>query len=295
MVLPDITEFPSSERIELRIPDERDVDLVVDASTDTLIPLITTVPQNCSARQALEFIGRQQGRPVEGLGWSLTIVDPASGVAVGNVFVSCTALELGAVELGYWVGPSHRGRGHASEALSAVRDWAVTDLGADRLTLYIDPDNAPSLRTARRAGFQYETTYDRWERVGEEFRPMTVWSSGPGRPESAHVGRLETRMWLNDYRGDARWFDHHLHADFVEHGCSGAVWTRGRIVSAPVDEVIVIRLPLDDQQLRQLASDTWMLTYVAHQPDRSCRRVSIWQELSEGWRLRFHQGTPLPS
>ncbi|WP_051062425.1 GNAT family N-acetyltransferase [Ilumatobacter nonamiensis] len=294
MVLPDVAEFPSSEWVELRIPDEDDVGLVLDASTATLIPLITTIPANCTVRQAREFIRRQQDRPRAGRGWSLTIVDRATGDAVGNLFVSCNSLELGAIEVGYWVAPSHRGRGHAANALRAAREWAVADLGADRLTSYIDPDNAPSLRTAQRAGLEQETTYDRWERVGDEFRPMTVWSYGPGRPEPGHIGPLESRMWLNDYRGDARWFDHHLHADFVEHGCSGALWTRDRIVNTRVDEEIMIRLPLADQCLQQLASDTWMLTYIAHQPDRSCRRVSIWQELSEGWRLRFHQGTPLP-
>jgi RimJ/RimL family protein N-acetyltransferase len=294
MSLRDIAVFPSSERIELRVPDERDIDLVIDASTDTLIPLVTTVAPNCSAREAQDFITRQQGRPAQGQGWSLTIVDRSSGLPVGNLFISCRSLDLGALELGYWVGPSHRGRGHAAEALSAVRDWAVGEFGVDRLTLYIDPENVPSLRTADRAGFRMETTYDRWERVGDDFRPMTVWAYGPGRPQPTHIGHLEYRMWLGDYRGDPRWFDHHLHADFVEHGCSGVRWTRERIVATPIDDEIVVRLPLAQQELRQLASDTWMLTYVAHQSDRSYRRVSIWQELGEGWRLRFHQGTPIP-
>ena len=294
MVLPDITRFPSSERIELRVPDDDDVSVVIDASTDPLIPLITTIPGHCTAQQAREFIRRQQHRPIEGLGWSLTIVDSASGAGVGNVFVSAGSLELGAVEVGYWVAPSHRGCGHAADALSVVRDWALSDLGADRVSLYIDPHNDPSLRTAQRAGFEQETTYDRWEKVGDEFRPMTVWSYGPGPPGPSHIGRLENRMWSNDYRGDPLWFDHHLHADFVEHGCSGALWTRDRIVGTRVDREIIVRLPLAEQRLRRLASDTWMLTYIAHQPGRSCRRVSIWQELPEGWRLRFHQGTPLP-
>lgn len=292
-VVPLIAEFPSSERIELRVPDERDVGLVIDASNDALIPLITTVPPKCSASDAQNFIERQQGRPAEGQGWSLTIVDRPSGVAVGSLFISCRSLELGAVELGYWIGPSHRGRGHARGALVLVRDWALTEFGVDRLTLYIDPENAGSLRTAERAGFRMETTYDCWERVGDDFRPMTVWSHGTGRPEPTHIGRLEYRMWLNDYRGDPHWFEHHLHDDFVEHGCSGVLWTREEIVATPVDAEILVQLPLADQKLEQLAPDTWMLTYVAHQPDRSCRRVSIWQELSEGWRLRFHQGTPL--
>lgn len=128
----------------------------------------------------------------------------------------------------------------------------------------------------------------------QEIRPMAVWAHGRGRPEPTHIGHLEHRMWLNGYRGDARWFDHHLHPDFVEHGCSGAVWTQDEILSMVVTVQIAVGLPLDNQQMRQLASDTWILTYTSHEPDRSCRRVSIWQELREGWRLRFHQGTPIP-
>ena len=65
-------------------------------------------------------------------------------------------------------------------------------------------------------------------------------------------------------------------------------------MSTAVTEEIAVELPLDNQQIRQLESDTWTLTYISHEPDRSCRRVSIWQELHEGWRLRFHQGTPIP-
>lgn|GEM_PF-3476974 len=285
--------FPSSERIALRIPDERDVDLIVDASTDGLIPLITSMEPHCTDAQARDFITRQQARPAEGQGWSLTIVDRQGDIAVGNVFVSCRSLQLGAIELGYWTGPSHRGRNHASEALALVRDWAPVEFGVDRLTLYIDPENAPSLRTAERTGFQMETTYDRWEKVGDEFRPMTVWSHGAGRPEPTHIGRLEYRMWRDDYRGDPRWFDHHLHPDFVEHGCSGRLWTLDEITITPLSG-IEVELPLANQQLRQIAADTWMLTYVAHQPERTCRRVSIWQETADGWRMRFHQGTPIP-
>ena len=293
--LPTVAVFPSSDRIELRVPDERDVSLIVDASTDDLIPLITTVERECTDAQALEFIQRQQGRPSEGQGWSLTVVDRQSGLAAGNLFISCRLLDLGAVELGYWIGPSHRGRGLAADALRVVRAWALAELGVDRLTLYIDPENAPSLRTAEQAGFRFERVYDWCERVGSEFRPMTVWSHGPGRPEPTHIGRLEYRMWLNEYRGDVGWFDRHLDADFVGQGCSGTLWTREQVVGTPVDEEIAVQLPLDQQRARQLASDTWMLTYVAHQPDRSCRRVSIWQERTEGWRLRFHQGTPIRS
>lgn len=284
--------FPTSDRIELRMPDQRDRDLVVDAGTDPLIPVITSVEAHGTAADADAFIARQQGRIDEGRGWSLTVVDRSTDTPVGNLFISAFCHQLGGVEVGYWIGPSHRGHGYAAETLGLIRDWAPDALGVDRLTLYIDPENTPSLRTAERAGFVHETHHDRWERVGDEFRPMTVWRHGAPTAERSELGVLETRMWLNGYRDDTRWFEHHLHQDFVEHGCSGVLWTRPKIVAQDIGP-IAVELPFTDLTLTQVDADTWMLTYLAIQPDRTCRRMSLWQRTPDGWRMRFHQGTPV--
>ena len=285
-------ELPGTDRIELRVPDGRDIELIVDAGRDPLIPVITTVESNGTAGDAAGFTSRQQGRVSEGRGWSMTIVDRPTDTPVGNLFISAFCHQLGCVEVGYWTGPSHRGSGHAAEALALVRDWAPHALGVDRLTLYIDPENAPSLRTAERTGFRREAQHDRWERVGDEFRPMTVWAHGAATAERSALGVLETRMWLNGYRDDTRWFEHHLHDDFVEHGCSGALWTRPKIVAQDIGP-IEVDVPFTDLTLDQIDTDTWMLTYLAVQPHRTCRRVSLWQQTADGWRMRFHQGTPI--
>ena len=289
--LPEVT-LPSNDLVELRVPDERDIDLIVDAGRDPLIPVITTVEAHGSPADAAAFIERQQGRVAEGRGWSCTIVDRASQTPVGNLFISAFCFQLGCVEVGYWVGPSHRGSGHAASALALVRDWVPDALGIDRLTLYIDPDNTPSLRTAERTGFVREREHDRWELVGDEFRPMTIWRHGAPTGERSELGVLEARMWLNGYRDDGRWFEHHLHDDFVEHGCSGALWTRPRIVAQDIGP-IEVELPFTDLSLRQVDADSWMLTYLSVQSHRTCRRMSLWQYTPDGWRLRFHQGTPI--
>lgn len=292
--LPELQSLPASDRISLRHATERDVALVLDASTDPLIPLITSVPQNCSPDLAKQYLARQLRRPAERSGWSLMIADRATDTAVGNLFIGGDAVDLGGAEIGYWIGPSHRGKGYAGEALSLIRDWAQGEVGVDRLQLYIDPDNLASLRTAERAGFAHRTTHDQWERVGDAFRPMTTWTFGDGPIEPGELARLEHRMWLDDYRGDARWFDHHLHRDFVEHGCSGKLWSRDEIIRTPITGIDV-ELPFTDRIVHEIDSHTWLLTYLAVQPTRTCRRMSIWQRTPEGWRMRFHQGTPVPS
>jgi RimJ/RimL family protein N-acetyltransferase len=46
----------------------------------------------------------------------------------------------------------HTQLGYATEAATAVRDWAFASLGLTTLVSYIDPDNFPSRRVAEHLG-----------------------------------------------------------------------------------------------------------------------------------------------
>jgi RimJ/RimL family protein N-acetyltransferase len=67
------------------------------------------------------------------------------------------------VELGWTLARAHWGRGYATEAAFAVRDWARDELGLERLISIIHPDNTASQRVARRLGAEpgeaIETTH----------------------------------------------------------------------------------------------------------------------------------------
>lgn len=58
------------------------------------------------------------------------------------------------VNIGYHVFPAHRGRGHATRAVSLMLDHLRTDTDWEVATLLIHPDNAPSLAVAERNGFR---------------------------------------------------------------------------------------------------------------------------------------------
>ena len=66
-----------------------------------------------------------------------------------------------AVELGYTTFPAHRGRGIATETVSALMGWARTEHGVARFILSIAPDNGPSLAIARKLGFTQ--TGEQWD------------------------------------------------------------------------------------------------------------------------------------
>jgi RimJ/RimL family protein N-acetyltransferase len=60
------------------------------------------------------------------------------------------------IEIGWTLGREHWGRGYATEAATAVRDWALGELGLERLISLIQPGNAASIRVAEKLGERYE-------------------------------------------------------------------------------------------------------------------------------------------
>ena len=60
------------------------------------------------------------------------------------------------VEIGYRLRRSAWGQGFAMEAARAVRDYAFTSLGMQRLIALIDPANTASIRVAEKLGMLYE-------------------------------------------------------------------------------------------------------------------------------------------
>jgi RimJ/RimL family protein N-acetyltransferase len=59
-------------------------------------------------------------------------------------------------EVGYLLGREHWGNGYATEAALAVRDWALAELGLERLIALIYPDNVRSIRVAQKLGMEPE-------------------------------------------------------------------------------------------------------------------------------------------
>jgi RimJ/RimL family protein N-acetyltransferase len=59
-------------------------------------------------------------------------------------------------EIGWLLAREHWGRGYATEAALALRDWAFEERGLTRLISLIQHDNLRSVRVAERLGERYE-------------------------------------------------------------------------------------------------------------------------------------------
>ena len=123
-------------------------------------------PHPKSRREALDWIAWNQRLYREhGFGlWRLTLRD--TGEFVGDCGLTPQEVDGAAeTEVGYHVRAALQGRGLATEAAAACRDYARDVLGVDRLIAIIDPRNRPSQRVAEKLGLVMERDSDnhgRW-------------------------------------------------------------------------------------------------------------------------------------
>ncbi|MFG3338186.1 GNAT family N-acetyltransferase [Glycomyces sp. NPDC048151] len=80
------------------------------------------------------------------------IVERASGLVVGSLGLFWPPAD-GAVELGYGVAPSRRGRGYAPEAVLALTAHAFTSPAVEAVFAHVEPSNPASVRVLEKAGF----------------------------------------------------------------------------------------------------------------------------------------------
>jgi ribosomal-protein-alanine N-acetyltransferase len=174
--LPDEMPVLATPQVTLRRFTEDDVGLVAEASSDPLIPLITSVPTTPGTPEALAYIERQWSRLPGGQGYSFAIARTDTGAAVGQIGLWLRDIRHGRASVGYWTVASARRRGYAGAALAALSSWGLTLAPIHRLELYAEPWNEGSWRAAEQAGYEREGLLRSWAAVGLERRDMYVYS-----------------------------------------------------------------------------------------------------------------------
>ena len=104
--------------------------------------LLDVLPLQAAASQETECYGV----------W--VMIERESGSVVGDVGFIGPPDENGSIEVGYSVIPDRRRRGYATEAASAIVEWALSEPGVQVVVAGCDRDNEPSIRTLERLGFQ---------------------------------------------------------------------------------------------------------------------------------------------
>lgn len=153
-----------------------DIPTVRQASADSYITQITTVPVQGTEAEYADFTERQHRRVAEGSGYSFAIAEATTDRAVGQIGFWLRNANHGRASIGYWTAPEYRRRSVAKHALEALARWGLEHPGIERVELYIEPWNEGSWRTAEACGFEREGLMRSWEQVGAARRDMYMYS-----------------------------------------------------------------------------------------------------------------------
>jgi len=110
----------------------------------------------------------------------------------------------------------------------------------------------------------------------------------------AEVLSLERRLLDPVTRASSRNVERLLHADFREVGATGRSWDRNSVLAAlttaPGETTAVT-----DMSARVVAAGVVLVTYQARGSGErgGSLRSSLWCKGEDGWRVLFHQGTPV--
>ncbi|HEY0937020.1 MAG TPA: GNAT family N-acetyltransferase [Trebonia sp.] len=175
-----MSSFPSllirSARLDLREYGPADAGLVLgllaDGEHGALPP---GAPPDPGAVAGWLADGAQRARR-DGTGLHLMLLDRASGQVVGSIGLFHADWEVRSAELGYGVRADQRGRGYATEALSAVTRWVLAEGGIQRAWLTANTDNVASVRVAEKAGFRREGTLRRAGREADGLHDLAVFA-----------------------------------------------------------------------------------------------------------------------
>ncbi|HEX6959216.1 MAG TPA: GNAT family protein [Ferrovibrio sp.] len=179
--LPSMAAVLSGEALYLRPPSASDYDawaMLRAVSRDHLQPWEPTWAEDSLTRDGFrrrllwfERLKRQE------LGEAYFIFLRSDDALIGGITLS--NLRRGASqcgELGYWIGKPHSGRGHMTEALRLMVGHCFNTLKLHRLEAACLPENEPSQRLLRHAGFRPEGILREYLKINGRWRDHQLYS-----------------------------------------------------------------------------------------------------------------------
>lgn len=146
----------NDEGVRLRAYRPDDAEAVAAGYDDPVsYRFLPPVPSPFTLRHAEHFLTEGVASVFADGGVVYAIADPQSNELLGGIGFDRVVTARRQAEIGYWVGPSARGRGVATAAVRALSAHALTH-GLERLELLTHWENPASQRVALAAGYQRE-------------------------------------------------------------------------------------------------------------------------------------------
>lgn len=157
-----MTQLPRSiktERLVLRQINESDAPEIhaeLLRSYRMIAPWVDWLSPDQGVEDRIPFIRQAQDAYDKGIAVNMGLWIREGDQLAGIITVRGIDWKLPSGEVGYWGAESTAGKGFISEALRAVSDYFVSQLGFARLWLTCEVTNIPSRRVAERSDFALE-------------------------------------------------------------------------------------------------------------------------------------------
>jgi [ribosomal protein S5]-alanine N-acetyltransferase len=163
-----------TKRLTIRLLTESDVPVIASMWTDDRVARFMGGPRDYE-KVCASFREDLIAPPLQLDLWP--VVERTSGAVVGHCGLLPKKVdESDQVELVYVIAADYWGRGYASEAAAAIRDYAFRKLRINRLVSLIDPANIASERVALKIGMKFEANTVRPN--GKSMRVYAVTANG---------------------------------------------------------------------------------------------------------------------
>jgi ribosomal-protein-alanine N-acetyltransferase len=186
--------FPAllTRRLRLRQIVPRDADSLHACFSDRVAMRYWDAPLSASMADTTRLVDwlSKTTSPYDHLAW--TIAEQSDDRCVGMVNYHHREARNRRLEIGYIIAPEFQRNGFGTEAVAAMRDYCIRDLGVHRIQAYIHPDNAASRRLVERLGFVCEggPLSDYWCVAGRYLSAMCyafIASGGASVPDTPAV------------------------------------------------------------------------------------------------------------
>jgi RimJ/RimL family protein N-acetyltransferase len=155
-------------RVTLRWLVPSDVDALYEVFSNADVMRYWARPPFTDVSEARDLLAVIERSFAEKSRFQWGIVRPEDDRVIGTCTLSSVNAANLRAELGYALLPAHWGQGLMRAALERLLDFAFRELGMRRLEADVDPNNARSMATVERLGFQREGYLrERWFVGGE--------------------------------------------------------------------------------------------------------------------------------
>lgn len=153
------TDNLETPRLTTRFLTEADAAVWVEYCSDPIATTYTAMADKTPEEMAREFIAFTMKRYVENRYGLQALISKETGEFIGMCGLMVQEVNgEPVVEIGYHLLRKHWGKGYASEAAQAFRDYGFTNNVADAIVSIIHPDNEPSKKVAIRNGMKLVET-----------------------------------------------------------------------------------------------------------------------------------------